>query len=374
MHAGVAVLLSIFLVAADETPGAPQTSTPSRVRRPVVTAVEHRPTYVAPPAQAPADSQLPAESRRDAVTFVRPTVPLMEIQARMVSLRPEVSLPNEGTTGSDPSDITVEPRSIVVRRSTVVTPAEPLDISMPSTATAAPVAVATNAPAVDVLPAVEADAPAANESVILTARRQSVAVEVSPPVEPRGLVRTPIESNMHSRPISTARVNQVESVPSASPSEFVEIDTGLNSLSAHHGSVYEYTGYLLHGENGYPFTIHQQPPRLNRKGHVPLCRSTCNLRQHVEYFPYAHGNYYFRPYTFTRLLQQQEQAARMGIDPRNPYSNKQYLKVYEKMDERVRVEEVPPGEIPGEIEGIEGIELKPEPPLPLEESDEASEK
>lgn len=100
------------------------------------------------------------------------------------------------------------------------------------------------------------------------------------------------------------------------------------------------------------FWYHTEP-RLNRHGKVPHCRSTCNLLGHIEYFPEAHGNYYFRPYTFTRLLQQQDQAARMGINPALPYSNELYDKIYAEFDARRRTETVEPGEMPGEMQEFE---------------------
>lgn len=99
------------------------------------------------------------------------------------------------------------------------------------------------------------------------------------------------------------------------------------------------------------FWYHTEP-RL-KHGKVPHCCSTCNLLPHVEYFPEGHANYYFRPYTFTRLLQQQDQAARMGINPALPYSNEIYDKVYAEFEARRRTETVRPGEMPGEMQEFE---------------------
>jgi len=99
------------------------------------------------------------------------------------------------------------------------------------------------------------------------------------------------------------------------------------------------------------FWYHTEP-RL-KHGKVPHCCSTCNLLPHVEYFPEGHANYYFRPYTFTRLLQQQDQAARMGINPALPYSNEIYDKVYAEFEARKRTETVDPGEMPGEMQEFE---------------------
>lgn len=378
MHAAVAVLLSFTLVTADEATNSNQSRPAARVSRPVVTAVQDRPTFEARP------EPVVVERRRTARIQPLPAVQPVEVQARLVNLQTEATEPRIATEEAK-EDVT-EPRRVVVRRSTIVRPADPVEMPTLEVVEPAPEGVET-ATVAQASPAAEPSSPAAEpsthwallgeresttvaranpaaepvpvaaedeaegEQVMLTARRQTVALQAASPLAPEGLARTPVGASVHPQ-------GSVEAVPAGG--DFVEIDTRFNRLSAPGGSVYDYTGYLLNGEYGQPFSVHQQPPRLNHKGRVPLCRSTCNLRQHVEYFPYAHGNYYFRPYTFSRLLQQQEQAARMAIDPRNPYSNKQFLKVYELMDERVSVEEIQPGEIPGEIEGIEGIELEPE--------------
>lgn len=108
------------------------------------------------------------------------------------------------------------------------------------------------------------------------------------------------------------------------------------------------------------FWYHTEP-RL-KHGKVPHCCSTCNLLPHIEYFPEAHANFYFRPYTFTRLLQQQDQAARMGINPALPYSNEIYDKVYAEFEARKRTETVEPGEMPGEMQEFETDTEQPAPP------------
>jgi len=108
------------------------------------------------------------------------------------------------------------------------------------------------------------------------------------------------------------------------------------------------------------FWYHTEP-RL-KHGKVPHCCSTCNLLPHIEYFPEAHANFYFRPYTFTRLLQQQDQAARMGINPALPYSNELYEKVYAEFEARKRTETVEPGEMPGEMQEFESDTEQPAPP------------
>lgn len=48
--------------------------------------------------------------------------------------------------------------------------------------------------------------------------------------------------------------------------------------------------------------------------------TTGDLYPHYAYYPEHHGYYYFRPYNYTTLLQQQQQAVQLGASPINPYS------------------------------------------------------
>lgn len=233
------------------------------------------------------------------------------------------SLPEEEQTEA-------EPRRFATRRAPVVVPAPPVAL-----------------PKVQTPPA----EPAPTPEVVLTSKQEPTPAAAPP--APLPMART------------TSAVQ--ESDPEM---EFIESEEGMGLV----GRPY-HDAFVSHHPAHDMLNMYHQPPRLRRNGKVPLCRSTCNLRQHMGYFPYAHGNYYFRPYTFTRLLQQQEQAARMGIDPRHPYSNDHYRKIYEEFETRIRVEEVPPGVIPGEIEGIplEGDFELPDvdaSPVPDEETNE----
>ncbi len=56
--------------------------------------------------------------------------------------------------------------------------------------------------------------------------------------------------------------------------------------------------------------------------------STCNMMQHHAYFPAMHGYYYFRPYHHAHIAEQQQSVAGWGGDPRNPYANEIFKKVY----------------------------------------------
>ena len=60
------------------------------------------------------------------------------------------------------------------------------------------------------------------------------------------------------------------------------------------------------------------------------CRSTCDMIPHFAYFPEFHGNYYFRPYSYHHVLLQKEIVKSWGEDPRHPYANDLFKKIYEE--------------------------------------------
>ena len=65
---------------------------------------------------------------------------------------------------------------------------------------------------------------------------------------------------------------------------------------------------------------------------IELGHSTCNFPPYVPYHPELHGNYYFRPYHQGHVLRHQEIAKGWGMDPRNPYSNEIFKKIYEQAE------------------------------------------
>lgn len=69
----------------------------------------------------------------------------------------------------------------------------------------------------------------------------------------------------------------------------------------------------------------------------------CNMFPHYAYYPKYHGHYYFRPYNYTTVFQQQQWAAAAGIDPRNPYSNKVFDCVFAGYEQLFRVGTAPVG-------------------------------
>lgn len=56
--------------------------------------------------------------------------------------------------------------------------------------------------------------------------------------------------------------------------------------------------------------------------HMKWCHfhTTGDMYPHYAYYPEHHGYYYFRPYNYTTLLEQQHKAVQLGASPINPYS------------------------------------------------------
>lgn len=66
-------------------------------------------------------------------------------------------------------------------------------------------------------------------------------------------------------------------------------------------------------------------------GHGCFFRSPGDMVQHMPFFGTTHGYYYFRPYHVMHVFSQQELATRWGGDPRNPYDNTMFQRVYQQM-------------------------------------------
>lgn len=69
----------------------------------------------------------------------------------------------------------------------------------------------------------------------------------------------------------------------------------------------------------------------------------CDMIPHYAYYPKYHGHYYFRPYNYNTIFQQQQWAAAAGLDPRNPYSNKIFDCVFAGYEQLYRVDTAPVG-------------------------------
>jgi hypothetical protein len=67
----------------------------------------------------------------------------------------------------------------------------------------------------------------------------------------------------------------------------------------------------------------------------------------TTYYPEAHGYYYFRPYNYVHVAQQQAIAVGWGADPRNPYSNEMFQGIYRQLEVPYYLpEEVSPPSLP----------------------------
>ncbi len=61
-------------------------------------------------------------------------------------------------------------------------------------------------------------------------------------------------------------------------------------------------------------------------------RTTGEMYPHYPYPPAYHGYYYFRPYNYTNILNQQGEVVAIGGDPKAPYSHKMFIPIYEQID------------------------------------------
>ncbi len=77
-----------------------------------------------------------------------------------------------------------------------------------------------------------------------------------------------------------------------------------------------------------------------RQGFPCIWRTTCDMPPHIPYqAPWDHY-YYFRPYHYLHVPQQQEVVDGWGWDVRNPYSNEVFKDIYEGLDV-AEIEDVP---------------------------------
>jgi len=92
--------------------------------------------------------------------------------------------------------------------------------------------------------------------------------------------------------------------------------------------------------------------------------SSYDMPQHLSYYPPAKGYYYFRPYHFLHYQQQASFVTRFGGDPRLPYANEIFDRVYEQYEmERLGGETVSPSiDLPPPPEEDAGTLPTPEPP------------
>ncbi|MFN0197554.1 MAG: hypothetical protein ACKVT0_12490 [Planctomycetaceae bacterium] len=71
--------------------------------------------------------------------------------------------------------------------------------------------------------------------------------------------------------------------------------------------------------------------RCCKDGCGRICWSTTgDMHPHYPYFPRHHGYFYYRPYNYIHVLEHQYQALSLGGDPRAPYHNRQFERVYER--------------------------------------------
>jgi len=99
------------------------------------------------------------------------------------------------------------------------------------------------------------------------------------------------------------------------------------------------------------------------------CDSTCDMPMHQAYILLHPDNYYFRPYSLVHIREQREAVTALGGDPRHPYANEIFERVYDEWEaEQSGAETIPtpsestPSEAPAPREEPLTNELVP--PLP----------
>ena len=74
------------------------------------------------------------------------------------------------------------------------------------------------------------------------------------------------------------------------------------------------------------------------KGWCGLSCFACagDMPPHYAYYPEMHGYYYFRPYNYVHVPQQQEFVGSYGGDRRDPYSNELFKVIYAEFKATLR--------------------------------------
>ena len=69
--------------------------------------------------------------------------------------------------------------------------------------------------------------------------------------------------------------------------------------------------------------------------------STCDMPQHQQYSAQPAFYYYFRPYQWTHVSLQQQEAAKYGLSPSNPYDNRFFEAIYKQVDDKIGMQREP---------------------------------
>lgn len=103
-----------------------------------------------------------------------------------------------------------------------------------------------------------------------------------------------------------------------------------------------------------------------KQGCCHRCRNRCrwyrahttgDMFPHYPYFPAYHGYYYFRPYNWMNVFQQQGWIMSVGGDVRNPYSVAMFDRIYEDFEQRFpQTEEPPAGSVAPLGSGLPNLE------------------
>jgi hypothetical protein len=102
---------------------------------------------------------------------------------------------------------------------------------------------------------------------------------------------------------------------------------------------------VSHGAGcGHGFCGAHSDPATHMRCRAAWNLSPGNMYPWAPYYPEYHGDYYFRPYHWTQVFEQQRIASRWGADPRMPYASSVFQSVYAELGipEAPGLEQLPP--------------------------------
>jgi hypothetical protein len=89
-------------------------------------------------------------------------------------------------------------------------------------------------------------------------------------------------------------------------------------------------------DGGYPVEYCECDTCKHKDKDCDKCKvnmnTTGDMIPHYPYLPKYHGYYYYRPYNYIMVLEHQYEALSLGGDPRAPYANKLFERIYAEFD------------------------------------------
>lgn len=137
--------------------------------------------------------------------------------------------------------------------------------------------------------------------------RRTAEVVVRPISEPGHSVRAAVVD-------LTSNITNGEPEQRSTPNFGVEGESGFDDCGCCYGS-------SPHGNLGF-----------HHRFYPSACRSPGNMPQHFPYVAEPKNYYYFRPYNWFHIPEQQREVTSYGGDTRHPYANDLFREVYEAIE------------------------------------------